>query len=63
MNWIKTSERLPEIGKAVVISSATIKEFAFLGSDGSWRDNYGDLLYPTIVEYWIELPPLPEEAK
>ena len=63
MNWIKTSERLPEIEVEVIIVVDEIKDFATLEDDNSWRDKFGDLLYATIesVEYWMPLPPLPEE--
>ena len=61
MNWIKTSERLPEIGVEVVILVDGVKDVATLKDDNSWRDKFGDLHYATIesVEYWLELPPLP----
>ena len=63
MSWIKTSERLPEIGVEVIILVDGVKDVATLEDDNSWRDNFGDLFYGTIesVDYWLELPPLPEE--
>ena len=63
-SWIKTSERLPIIGEEVLICvSRLIHDVAFLEDDGLWHDIYGNLLYATIesVDYWLELPPLPEE--
>ena len=67
MNWTKTSDRPPEIGKIVVCFYQGFDdddESVFMGKLGNmcWLDQVGDL-YCHIgeVTHWCELPPLPEE--
>ena len=71
MNWIKTSERLPDFGKEVIcyFTNAHDGDSAFIGKLGTtkharaigWLDQVGDL-YCTLgeVKFWCEKP-LPEE--
>ena len=73
MNWIKTSERLPEFGKEVIcyFTSTSFGDILFIGKLGTpkntrsicWLDKVGNL-YCTRgrVKYWCEKP-LPEGKK
>ena len=72
MNWIKTSERLPEFEKTVVCFYKNFHdvENVFMGKLGTpknfssvWWLNQADDFHCAIsdVKYWIPLPPEEQE--
>lgn len=66
MNWIKCSERLPEVDERVLIATP---ELVLLGDrvpdEGSpkgwyWFDGFGFWYDDSRITHWMPLPPLPE---
>ena len=63
MNWIKTSERLPDVQELVlaVDSRETIYIaycFQNIRKNYVWSGGTDDSI---DIEYWMEIPPLPED--
>jgi len=61
MNWIKTSERLPDETEAVLEICGNDKvSYAFVGccEKGFWVDHFDEPMQS--VTHWQPLPPLPE---
>jgi hypothetical protein len=75
MNWISVNERLPELGKEVLICEGDWQAISMLADTTSWdrQEDYSmGKPYPqNIIWYslpgarpthWMELPPKPSEA-
>ena len=63
MNWIKCSERLPEVGKQVLVLGCVSQYFlGYRDSDDDWcLANAGQCFFKNgVIDYWMPLPPLPE---
>jgi len=63
MNWIKTSEQLPDVQEFVLVADIFENIFiAYCFNNSSknyvWSDGTDDLV---DIEYWCAIPPLPEE--
>jgi len=65
MNWIKTSERLPEIGEYVNVrfSDEYVHELCMTNDEDCiyWIDRDGDFAADVKNQSWQPIPPLPEE--
>ncbi|WP_272659251.1 hypothetical protein [Providencia sp. PROV113] len=59
-NWVKCSEKMPEVGKPVIVKLGTMLHIMFI-EDGGWTDGewVRDVDFKW-VKYWHELPPMPE---
>ena len=57
--WIPVTERLPEIGEVVLVTTSwkTVKEAKFFGD--YWRIGYIENNLPNVIA-WMPIPPLPE---
>lgn len=66
--WINVDDRLPELGKEVLVSNGTIYKVAHLEENTLTKDLYWDtdedssvFLEPTIpihFTHWMEIPPI-----
>lgn len=65
MNWIKTSEQLPETGKTVLTvvnydeRNTNIFIVGYYGGDGRW---YDDETHYKMPDYWCEIEPKPPKV-
>ena len=67
--WIKTTERLPELKKPVLVYLGPFKEQSFAWRENSQTTEYkdrwitmGDIIYKDgFVTHWMELPDAPEQ--
>lgn len=61
-NWVKCSDKMPEVGKPVIVKLGTMLHIMHISDfDGQWDD--GEFLSGVGLEnikYWHELPPMPE---
>lgn len=61
-NWVKCSDKMPEVGKPVIVKLGTMLHIMHISDfDGKWDD--GEFLSGVGLEnikYWHELPPMPE---
>ncbi|MEY0282168.1 DUF551 domain-containing protein [Providencia rettgeri] len=62
-NWVKCSDKMPEVGKPVIVKLGTMLHIMHISDfDGQWDD--GEFLSGVGLEnikYWHELPPMPED--
>lgn len=60
--WVKCSDKMPEVGKPVIVKLGTALHIMHISDfDGKWDD--GEFLSGVGLEnikYWHELPPMPE---
>lgn len=66
MNWIKTSERLPEPGENVLVLDKGLEmNVAYLSAPtnfGSvWKDSIKYRVYKPEITHWMPLPEPPKE--
>ena len=66
MTWIKTSERLPDLGNPVLVALPN-KTYCIAAWDASddcppyWADEFDNFVAGIENSHWQPLPPLPEE--
>lgn len=61
MDWIKSSEKLPQKGDRVLVSSIYGIQIGWLTVNGNWQFcNDGNQF---TIEHWMPLPELPSEGK
>lgn len=68
MNWIKTSEQMPEAGNWYIVFERGQVNFLFYESENIWlcslhNKEADDCVWTHEITHWMPLPPNPNQYK